>query len=126
MSHWWGGNPHSPEPPGHFPEDVEPEHPTIHTYLVYCFGCKQEYEQGRGKHDAEPQRPTACGLCGSREIGTFKKIMPDPDATPPTAMCDVCGHSAEDHHSDEGYGQCHNGSGNGNTCPCGQYTPLEG
>lgn len=25
MSHWWGGNPHSAEGPGHFPEDVEEE-----------------------------------------------------------------------------------------------------
>lgn len=54
-------------------------HPTIHTYLVYCFACKQEYEQGRGKYEAEAQRPTVCGACGSPEIGTFKKIMPDPD-----------------------------------------------
>ena len=40
------------------------------------------------------------------------------------APCGACGHSRDDHESDEGTGKCWHGSGSGNTCSCDEYEAI--
>jgi hypothetical protein len=50
------------------------------------------------------------------------ELLPAPD---PEEPCGMCGHPAEEHRCEGGWGACQNGAGCGGKCPCGQFESHE-